>query len=254
MDSSGIPSVSEYGENGRSSMSIEHFGSSPLAQSLFLSLKLAALSTFLLSSLSLFLVYALLQCRPFWRRVILSFVYLPLAIPPTVLGFYLLLAFQPQGLLARGMQALLGGSMVFSFQGLVLASLIFSLPFLWSPWLSGLEAIPQNLLESAYVLGKSRWTTFWRVQLPLARHAFGMGVILAFIHTLGEFGVVLMVGGKIPGETRTLSIALYDALESLNYSEAHRYAALLLVTGWLALLVLFFLARQAPRFTLSRTG
>ncbi len=161
---------------------------------------------------------------------------LPLVLPPTVLGFYFLIVFSNRGSFGQTFEALTGGSLVFSFQGLVVASVLFNLPFAVQPVQRSFEAIPRNLREAAWCSGLSRTKTFTRIELPLAWPGILTGVALTFAHTMGEFGVVLMVGGSIPGETRTISISIYDRVQAFDYAGAGTMAAVLLGFSFLAIL------------------
>ncbi len=193
-------------------------------QATALSLKLAALSTGLLVLIALPLAWWLSQSRRRWPRLIEALSLLPLILPPTVLGYYLLLAFHPQGFL---------GGLAFSFEGLVIGSMIYSLPFALLPLRQSFSAISRDLLEAAACLGASPLARFWHIGLPLARPGILAAISLCFAHTLGEFGVVLMLGGSIPGETRVLSIALYEHVEAMEYASAHLLAGILALSTWL---------------------
>jgi molybdate transport system permease protein len=157
------------------------------------------------------------------------------------LGFYLLVIFSPNGSFGAWLERWLHLRFIFTFEGLVLASMIYSLPFMVQPIQAGLSSLPPSLKEAAYLLGKSRWTTLFRVLLPNIRSSLLTGIVLAFAHTIGEFGVVLMIGGSIPGRTRVASIAVYEAVESLDYTTANRYAALLFVLTFLILLAVYLI-------------
>lgn len=198
-------------------------------QPFWLSLRLAAATTAVLAALGLPLAYWLAFGRGRLRALVHALVSLPLVLPPTVLGFYVLLLLSPAGAVGGFLDRALGLRLVFSFWGLVIGSVLFSLPFMVQPIEAALCALPPSLAEAAYVLGKSRWETFWRVQLPNIRHAAFSGAVMTFAHTVGEFGVVLMVGGSIPGQTRTASIAIYSEVEAMNYGAAHYHALLLLL-------------------------
>jgi molybdate transport system permease protein len=169
---------------------------------------------------------------------------LPLVLPPTVLGFYLLVALAPRTPAGRAWEAVAGRPFPFSFAGLVAASVLYSLPFAVQPVAAALAAVDPRLVEASHTLGVSRLATFFRVTAPLAWHGIVSGAVLAFAHTLGEFGVVLMVGGNVAGETRTLSIALFDHVEALEYAAANRTAAVLLVFSFAVLVVVYALQRR----------
>ena len=152
---------------------------------------------------------------------------MPLVLPPTVIGFYLLIVFSPKYFLGHFLESIFGVRVVFSFTGLVIGSVLFSLPFMVNPIKAGLQNFPCALMEASYCLGKSPWETLRRVILPNIKPALLTGIVMAFAHTIGEFGVVLMIGGNIPGETRLASIAIYNEVEALNYDTAGLYALIL---------------------------
>ncbi len=204
-----------------------------------LTFRLALITTLLLLLLGVPLAYGLAHWRSRWRSAVQAVISMPLVLPPTVLGFYLLLLFSPENRLGRWLEESLGLQFVFTFEGLVLGSILYSLPFMVQPLLSGFEKLPRELEEASYTLGKSRWVTFWRVLLPNLRPALLSGAILSFAHTVGEFGVVLMIGGNIPGQTKVASIAIYEEVEAMNYPLAHQYAGLLLAFTFFILLLVY---------------
>lgn len=206
---------------------------------ILLSLQLAFVTTLLLLLVGLPIAWWLSAARRPWKPVVESLVGLPLVLPPTVLGFYLLLAFSPNNAFGAWLDGWLGLQLVFSFPGLVVASVIYSLPFMVQPVQAGLEGLPGSLAEAATLMGKSSWTIFRRVQLPAIRPALWTGVVLSFAHTIGEFGVVLMIGGNLPGKTRVASIAVYDEVEALNYAAANAYSLVLLGLTFLILLLVY---------------
>src|SRR6266851_4009416 len=175
----------------------------------------------------------------FFTTLILLFVALPLILPPTVLGFYILIAIGPQSPLGQTYEMLVGRPLPFSFEGLLLASIIYSFPFAVRPFVAAFSGIDRRLVEASWCLGVSHLRTFFRVICPLSWPGILTGLVLAFAHTLGEFGVVLMVGGNIPGVTRTISIAIYDDVEALNYAKAANTSLLLLGVSFLALSVTY---------------
>ncbi len=213
---------------------------SPLA----VTLKLAAVSTVLLLLLGTPLAWWLRRGRTPLRVVVEALVALPLVLPPTVLGFYLLLAFAPHSPLGASWLALTGRPLAFSFSGLVIGSLLYSLPFVVQPLQAGFEQLDDGLLETAATLGASPTGQFFALVLPLTRRSFATAAGLGFAHTIGEFGVVLMIGGSIPGETRVLSIALYENVEALEYGQAHLLAGVLLLCSFLALAFIYGVLRQ----------
>ncbi len=207
---------------------------------LTLTMKLAAVSTLILLALGLPLAWWLARRqRRTGQALVEAAVALPLVLPPTVIGFYLLLALSPQGMLGAPWLALSGQMLAFSFTGLVIGSVLYSLPFVVQPLQAAFEQLPPRLLDAAATLGAGPVERFFSIALPLARRSLITAASLGFAHTVGEFGVVLMIGGNIPGETQVLSIALYDRIETLQYDSAHRLAAGLLVFSFLLLVVLY---------------
>lgn len=208
-----------------------------------LTLQLAAVTTVLLLMVGLPLAYWLAFARQRWRIVVESLVSLPLVLPPTVLGFYLLLAFSPRSALGQWLDEA-GVALLFSFEGVVIGSMLYSVPFMVQPIQSALQGLPPSLIERCALLDQPRWAVFGRVYLPQIAPAVWSGVILTFAHTVGEFGVVLMIGGNIPGVTKVASIAVYDEVEALNYGLAHRYAAVLFVFSFVVLLAVYGLRKH----------
>ena len=209
-----------------------------------LTLKLAGTTTALLLVLGTPLAWWLARTRSRWKNPVAVVVALPLVLPPTVLGFYLLLLMGPNGPVGKLTQALGIGLLPFSFEGLVVASVLYSMPFVVQPLQNAFEAVHESLLEAAATLRASPLDTFRHVVLPLARPGFATAAILGFAHTVGEFGVVLMIGGNIPGKTRTASIAIYDEVEAFNYHNANVYAGILLALSFGILLVLYSFNRK----------
>lgn len=202
-------------------------------------LKLAGISTAILLAISLPFSWWLAISKWRFKYVVESVVALPLVLPPTVLGFYLLILFNPNGYLGIGFKTITGDSLAFSFTGLVLGSVIYSLPFVVQPLQNSFSAIGRRPLEVAASLGASPFDTFKSVILPLAKPGILTASVLGFAHTVGEFGVVLMIGGNIPGETRVASIAIYDHVESLEYVSAHGLSLFLLVVSTVLLLLVY---------------
>jgi molybdate transport system permease protein len=207
----------------------------------YLTLKLALTTTVLLLALGIPIAYWLAFSAGRGKVVLEALIGLPLVLPPTVLGFYLLLAFSPENAFGRFLEDYLDVRLVFSFPGLVIASMIYSLPFMIQPVQAGFRAIPRNLIEAAYTLGKSKGTTLRKVILPNVKNSLLTAIILTFAHTVGEFGVVLMIGGNIPLETRVISVAIYDQVEAMNYSQANIYSGILLVFSFLVLLGVYLI-------------
>lgn len=210
-----------------------------------LTAELAGLSTLLLLLLGTPLAWWLARTRSAWKPLWASLVAMPLVLPPTVLGFYLLLLMGPHGPVGQFTQWLGIGRLPFTFGGLVVASVLYSMPFVVQPLQQAFEAIPERLLEAAATLRASPWDRFISVALPLARPGFVTASVLGFAHTVGEFGVVLMIGGNIPGETRVLSVALYDHVEAAEFAEAHRLAAGMVVFALVVLVTLYVVNRPA---------
>jgi len=216
----------------------------PLWQSLWLTLRLAAITTLVLGLIGLPLAHWLNTTR--WRLApaLETLVALPIVLPPTVIGFYLLVAFSPLHPPGSWWRDGTGAPLAFSFTGLVIASVIYSLPFAVQPFQAALRAVPRDLLDAGQALGAGPVRVFLRLHLPLARRGITAGLTLGFAHTLGEFGVVLMIGGSIPGVTRVASIALYDEVQALDYPQAHAFAAVLLALSFALLLVVTLLQRR----------
>ena len=211
---------------------------------LSLSLQLAVMTTLLLLPLAVLLARPLAWVSFPGKGLIDALVTLPLLLPPTVLGFYLLGMFAPQGALGQAWLALTGRGLVFSFDGLLLASLLVNIPFAVQPVQRAFEAIPREAREAAWCCGLSSWQTLWRVELPLAWPGLASAMVLTFVHTLGEFGVVLMVGGNLDGATRTLSIAIYDRVQAFDDTGAARMSLLLVLIAFAAVGSLHFFTRK----------
>jgi molybdate transport system permease protein len=214
---------------------------------LSLSLQLAASTALLLLPPAVWLARLLAWSAWRGRAVLEAAILLPLVLPPTVLGYYLLLGLGGASPLGQAYHALTGRMLVFSFDGLLIASLIVNLPFAVQPMQRSFAAIPRDLREAAWVSGLSRWQTFLRIELPLAWPGMAAALALSFAHTLGEFGVVLMVGGSLPGETRTVAIAIYDQAQAFNDAAAAGMSALLLALSFVAVIVVSRLGRPVLR-------
>ena len=206
---------------------------------IILTFKLALIVTFLLLLISIPLAYWLAFSRTRVKPVFETLVSMPLVLPPTVIGFYLLIAFSPAYPLGNFLNEVLGLQMVFTFEGLVMASVIYSLPFMVHPIQAGFRNLPASLTEASYVLGKSKTTTLFKVLLPNIKPSLLTGIVLAFAHTIGEFGVVLMIGGSIPHETKVASIAIYEEVEALNYGQANYYSLILFIVTFVILLMVY---------------
>ena len=218
-----------------------------LLSPLTLSFQLAAITTLILIVIGTPIAWWLARTSSRWKPFVQTTVALPIVLPPTVMGFYLLILLGPGGAIGGWWVELTGSALTFSFTGLVIASCLYSLPFAVQPLVSAFESLGNRNLEAAWTLGASRLDAFFSVAVPLSLRGFLGATVLSFAHTLGEFGVVLMVGGNIPGETRVISIAIYDQVESLNYSAAHQLSATLLIIAFVVLLTMFLANRRWHR-------
>lgn len=214
---------------------------------IILTLKLATITTVLLVIIAIPLANWLANTKTRFKPALEALISMPLVLPPTVIGFYLLVAFSPNNSFGEWLSESLGLQLIFSFEGLVLASIIYSLPFMVHPIQAGLTNLPPSLTEASYVLGKSKFQTLTKVLLPNIKPALLTGIVLSFAHTMGEFGVVLMIGGNIPDETRVASIAIYDEVESLNYASANSYSLILLGITFTILLLVYMFNRSGMK-------
>ena len=212
-----------------------------------LTLKLALVTTSILYVIGIPVAYWLSTSTFRGKIFIEAILSLPLILPPSVMGFYLLIALSPANSFGRWIDELFNLRLVFTFHGLIIASVVYSLPFMVQPLLAGFRMLPGSLAEASYTLGKGKWTTLRRVLLPNIKASVITGGILTFAHTLGEFGVVLMVGGNIPGETRVISVAIYDAVEAMDYGRANLYSAILLIFAFLVLLGVYLVNYRSLR-------
>jgi molybdate transport system permease protein len=221
--------------------------SAEIWQSVFLTLKLATLATIILLVIGTPLAWWLARSKSIWKEAVAALVAMPLVLPPTVLGFYLLVVLGPQG--PGGALASLWGArtLAFSFTGLVIGSVLFSLPFVVQPIRNAFEAIGDRPLEVAATLRASPWRAFWTVAVPLASPGFLTGAILGFAHTVGEFGVVLMIGGNIPGETKVLSVAIFDYVETSQWTQAHLLSAGMVVFSFCVVLAMMLIEKRMMR-------
>ena len=210
----------------------------------WLTLKLALVTTFILLVFAIPLAWWLAYKKNNFKTVIEAIVSLPLVLPPSVIGFYLLLAFSPSNAFGNLLEQYFDVRLAFSFPGLVIASVIYSLPFMIHPVHAGFTSLPPSLREASYSLGKSKWQTLRYVLLPNIKASLLSGIVLTFAHTIGEFGVVLMIGGNIPGQTKVASIAIYDEVETMNYDAANAYALILLIVAFIILLALYLINRR----------
>jgi|TARA_R110002049_G_scaffold154137_1_gene318595 molybdate transport system permease protein len=220
-------------------------------QPLVLTFKLAVVTTAILFVVSIPIASWLSSTRSKIRPVLETLVSMPLVLPPTVLGFYMLVAFSPENAFGNWLNEWLGIKLIFSFGGLVVASVIYSLPFMVQPIQAGLSSLPSTLKEASYTMGKSKITTLLKILLPNIKPSLLTGVVLSFAHTVGEFGVVLMIGGNMPGKTKVASIAIYDEVEALNYAAANNYSLILFSVTFVILLLVYltnggYFKRYAP--------
>ncbi|MEY4528860.1 MAG: Molybdate transporter, permease protein [Nitrospirota bacterium] len=211
---------------------------------IWVTFKLASLTAASLLIIGLPIAYWLAYSTWRWKFVVESIVALPLVLPPTVLGFYILVAIGPHSPVGRFYTDLVGHPLPFTFEGLLLASILYSLPFAVQPFATAFEQVDRRLIEASWTLGLSKVKTFFKLILPLSMAGLITGAVLSFAHTLGEFGVVLMVGGNIEGVTRTVSIDIYDEVQALNYAGAAKTAAFLLVISYLVLLLVYAMNRK----------
>ena len=213
---------------------------------LWTSVRLASVTSAVLLVIAVPLAYWLAFSERRWRYLVEAFVALPLVLPPTVLGFYVLIGLGPRTPIGAWYEQVIGHPLPFTFEGLVVASVIYSLPFAVQPIAGAFAAVDRKLLEASWILGVSKMRTFLSVIVPLSVRGLVTGVVMSFAHTIGEFGVVLMVGGNIPGETKVVSIAIYEHVETLRYAEAHVLSAGLIVFSFLVLLIVYAGNRRAP--------
>ena len=210
---------------------------------LWLSVRLAASTTLVLLAIGIPIAHWLVFSPRRWKVLVEAVVALPLVLPPTVLGFYVLMAIGPFSPVGRAYVRLVGHGLPFTFEGLLIASVLYSLPFAVQPFAAEFASVDRRLIEASWTLGVSRLATFRRVVIPLSLRGLVTGIVLSFAHTLGEFGVVLMVGGNLPGVTRTVSISIYDSVQSLDYAAASRTSLLLLIVSFVILVSTYSLQR-----------
>ena len=216
---------------------------------IILTLQLALITTVILLVISIPLAYWMANTKSRIKPIIEAIVSLPLVLPPTVLGFYLLIAFSPESAIGSFLNDVFGLKLAFSFSGLVIGSIIYSLPFMVQPLQAGFAGLPSSLSEASFVLGKSKYQTITKVLIPNIKKSILTGIVLTFAHTVGEFGIVLMIGGNIPNQTKVVSIAIYDEVESLNYSNAHVYSGILLAVTFAILLLVYINNNRSNKFS-----
>ncbi len=218
-----------------------------MTETIWLTTKLAAVTTVLLLLFGTSVAWWLARSKAWWKEVIGAVLSLPLVLPPTVLGFYLLIALAPDSPIGQLTQAVFGTTLPFTFEGLVVGSFIYSLPFVVQPVRNAFEAMGDRPMEVAATLRASPVNAFFTVALPLAKPGLITGAVLGFAHTVGEFGVVLMIGGNIPGETRVLSIAIYDHVEALEWEQAHLLSGGMIIFAFIVILIMMMADRQMRR-------
>jgi molybdate transport system permease protein len=206
---------------------------------LILTGKLAGWTTVILLIIGFPIAYALVYRRFIFKPVVEALISMPLVLPPTVLGFYMLIAYSPEHAFGHFLEQYFNVRLAFSFAGVLVASVIFSLPFMVQPLQNGLTAIPQSLREASYTLGKSEFTTLFKVLIPNMIPSIITAIAMTFAHCIGEFGVVIMVGGNMPGETRVASIAIYDQVQTMNYDVANRYSIVLFIISAIILTIIY---------------
>ncbi|MBB3696001.1 molybdate ABC transporter permease subunit [Flammeovirga yaeyamensis] len=211
---------------------------------LFITFKLALITSIVLLLVCVPLAYKISSYSKWNSAIWESLFSLPLVLPPTVIGFYLLQAFSPNNPFGDFVKNTIGFEVLFSFEGLVFGSILYNFPFMFQPILNGFRKIPQQLLHASYLMGKSKIKTFFHISLPFIQKSILSGFIMAFAHTVGEFGVVLMIGGNIPGLTQVASIAIYDQVEMMNFASAHYYSITLLIFSFVILFLMFILQRK----------
>ncbi len=209
-----------------------------------LSFKLAAVVTLILFGISLFLAWYLSQMTSKWKPILEAISALPIVLPPSVLGFYILYTLSFNSPIWAFFNEYFGIKMVFNFTGLVIASCFYSLPFMVQPLQSGFEALPKNMLEASYIAGKSKLVTLFKVALPNIKPSLMTAIVITFAHTVGEFGVVLMVGGSIPSQTKVASVAIYEMVEIMDYTVAHIYSGIMVIISFLVLLSVYVFNRK----------
>ena len=216
-----------------------------------ISFKLASLTTLILFFVCLPLAWYLSQTKSKMKPILESITALPLVVPPTVLGFYLLWSLSYNSPIGQFFQEYFGIKLVFNFYGLVIASCFYSLPFMVQPMQSGLESLNKNMLEASYISGKGKIETLFRIALPNIKPSLMTAIIITFAHTVGEFGVVLMIGGSIPGETRVASIAIYEFVEIMDYKNAHIYSVIMIIMSFLTLLGVYIFNNKQSQVNLN---
>ncbi|MDD2384744.1 MAG: molybdate ABC transporter permease subunit [Sulfurospirillaceae bacterium] len=219
---------------------VKNFDFSPFV----LSFKLAGMTTAILFSFGIFLAWYLSQTKSKMKPIFEAITALPIVLPPSVLGFYILFALSQNSPIGAFFNEYFGIKMVFNFTGLVVASCLYSMPFMVQPLQSGFEALPKNMLEASYIAGKSKFVTLFKVALPNIKPSLMTAIVITFAHTVGEFGVVLMVGGSIPNETKVASVAIYEMVEIMDYTTAHIYSGIMVTISFCVLLSVYLFNRK----------
>lgn len=217
----------------------------PFIETLFLTAKLATFTTLILLVVGLPLSYFMAYSNFRFKPVLEALVSMPLVLPPSVIGYYILVAYSPNYWFGRFINEVFDLHLAFSFEGILIASVVFSIPFMVQPLSNGLKSIPVSLREASYTLGKSKATTFFRVLLPNIKPSLTTAVALTFAHCIGEFGIILMVGGNMPGETRVASIAIYDEVQALNFEAANQYALTLFLISFVILTLIYTVNKKS---------
>ncbi|ASB48250.1 molybdate ABC transporter permease subunit [Alkalitalea saponilacus] len=216
----------------------------PFIETLILTAKLATYTTCILLIVGLPLSYFMAYSRFRLKPVLEALVSMPLVLPPSVIGYYILVAYSPNHWFGGFLDTVFDVRLAFTFEGILIASVVFSVPFMVQPLINGFRAIPQNLREASYTLGKSKTATFFRVLLPNIKPSLVTAIALTFAHCIGEFGIILMVGGNMPGETRVASIAIYDEVQALNFEAANQYALILFLISFIVLTLIYTINRK----------
>lgn len=217
---------------------------SEFLETMKLTFKIASITTLILLPIGIMLGYILAFCKQKLLILLEVLVWMPLVLPPSVLGFYLLITFSPNSIIGSFLIEHFNIKLVFSFEGLILASVIFSLPFMINPIKDGFNNLPKSLIEASYTLGRGRFYTLFFTLLPNIKSNLLLGSITSFVHTIGEFGVVMMIGGSIKGETKVASIAIYEEVDTQNFTLAHQYSLSLFLVTFILLLVIFYLNKR----------
>jgi len=238
-----------YLKKHRKTLNINYFQNSysmdsTFIETLWITLKLALFTTLILIVLGIPFAYWLAYSKTKIKPIIEALVSMPMVLPPSVIGYYMLVAYSPQNAFGKWLAASLNVRLAFTFEGVLIASVLFSLPFMIQPIHNGFRSLSDNLKEASYTLGKSKTTTFFNVLIPNIKPSIITAIALTFAHSIGEFGIVLMVGGNMPGETRVASIAIYDEVQSLNFNVANQYAFILFIASFVLLTIIYSINKK----------